>query len=119
MVRFAQNLHQVHVHIIKVVEDPLNLLNKEVGSLFNVGSKLDAKQEFELFHSIFWRTHYFEFHEQAVKEVVKFDQIEIHIFVELLLDNILCEHLSKVFRFSCLLLLVCFGLVVLFLVGAI
>ena len=112
MVGFAQDLHQVHVYVVKVVEDTLDLLNQEVGQLFNVGSELHTKQEFKLIHRIFWRTHYFEFHEQSVKEVVEFDQIKVDICVELLLDDIFSEHFSEVLRLGRLLLFVCFGLVV-------
>ena len=119
MVSFAQDLDQVHIYIVKVVEDALNLLYQEVRQLLNVGSKLDAKQEFELFHGIFRWTHNFEFHEQTIKEVIKFDQIKVDICIELLLDDILSEDFTEVLSLGCLLLLVGLGLVVLFLVRTI
>lgn len=116
MVCFAQDFDQVDINIVKVVEDPLNLLYQEVRWFPNVGSKLNAEQEFELFHRIFGRTHDFEFHEQTVEEIVEFNQIEVYVCVELLLNNILSENLSEVLRLGRLLLFVCLGLVVLFLV---
>ena len=114
MVGFAQDLDEINVYVVEIVKYSFNLLNEEVARLLDMGSKLNAQEQFELIHSIFGRAHDFEFHEQAVEEIVKLDQVDVHLRIKPLLDDVLGEDFSEVLGFSVLQLLfgVCLVLVV-------
>ena len=116
MVRLTQYLHQVHVDVVKVVEDALDLLHEEEARLFDVWPKLDAQEQFELVHSVFRRAHDFEFHEESIEEVVKFDQIDVHFRVQLLLHDVLGEDFAEILRLDRLLLLLVWRVLLLLLV---
>lgn len=114
MVGLAQDLDEINVYVVEIVKYSFNLLNEEVARLLDMGSKLNAQEQFELIHSIFGRAHDFEFHEQAVEEIVKLDQVDVHLRIKPLLDDVLGEDFSEVLGFSVLQLLfgVCLVLVV-------
>ena len=114
MVGLAQDLDEINVYVVEIVKYSFNLLDEEVARLLDMGSKLNAQEQFELIHSIFGRAHDFEFHEQAVEEIVKLDQVDVHLRIKPLLDDVLGEDFSEVLGFSVLQLLfgVCLVLVV-------
>ena len=114
MVRLAQDLDEINVYVVEIVEHSFNLLDEEVARLLDMGSKLNAKEQFELIHSRFGRAHDFEFHEQAVEEIVKLNQVDAHLRIKLLLDDVLGEDFAEALGFSVLQLLfgVCLVLVV-------
>lgn len=114
MVRLAQDLDEINVYVVEIVEHSFNLLDEEVARLLDMGSKLNAQEQFELIHSRFGRAHDFEFHEQAVEEIVKLNQVDAHLRIKLLLDYVLGEDFAEALGFSVLQLLfgVCLVLVI-------
>ena len=114
MVRLAQDLDEINVYVVEIVEHSFNLLDEEVARLLDMGSKLNAQEQFELIHSRFGRAHDFEFHEQAIEEIVKLNQVDAHLRIKLLLDYVLGEDFAEALGFSVLQLLfgVCLVLVV-------
>lgn len=114
MVRLAQDLDEINVYVVEIVEHSFNLLDEEVARLLDMGSKLNAQEQFELIHSRFGRAHDFEFHEQAIEEIVKLNQVDAHLRIKLLLDYVLGEDFAEALGFSVLQLLfgVCLVLVI-------
>ena len=114
MVGLARDLDEINVYVVEIVEHSLNLLDEEVARLLDMGSKLNAQEQFELIHSRFGRAHDFEFHEQAVEEIVKLNQVDAHFRIKLLLDDVFGEDFAEALGFSVLQLLfgVCLVLVI-------
>ena len=105
MVGLAKDLDEIDVYVVEIVKYSLDLLDEEVARLLDMRAKLDTQEQFELIHGRFGWAHDFEFHEQAVEEIVKLNQIDADFRSKLLLDDVLGEDFTEALGFSVLLLL--------------